>query len=413
MTFRLLASSPRGEGPFDGAEGEARPLRLLIGTDTYPPDANGTACSAYRLAGALVRRGHDVHVVCPSEQGSPRVERAEGVTVHRLRSVAVPERRIIVPVLLTGTLRGLLRRIAPDVVHVQDHFVVGRALIAVARRLCVPVVATTRFLPHRRRTACELVRTLAWRDLTRVFGRADHVAAPSRAAAELLADQGLTRPVEPVPHGVDLSRFRPREEPKTWARGRLGLPDRDTALFVGRLDAATRLDELLQALRQVCRRADAQVVLVGDGPRRARLESLAGALGIGGRTHFLGSVPEDDLHLAYAAADVFASPKVAGLGAAATLEAMASGLPVVAADAGARTCLVQHGRTGYLYRPGEVPAFASFLTRVLTDGELAATMGAIARTVAATHDHLRSLARIEEIYAGLAQTYGGRVQRLA
>ncbi|GAA4982542.1 glycosyltransferase involved in cell wall biosynthesis [Nonomuraea thailandensis] len=423
MTFRLLASlagSPRGGHPIDPAEDERRPLRLLIGTDTYPPDVNGTACATYRLAGALVTRGHDVHVVCPSEQGPPRVERAGGVTVHRLRSVAGPvrpDRRIIMPVLLTGTLARMLRRIAPDVVHVQDHFVVGRALIDAARRLCVPVVATTRFLPHAGRhvpgtAVCDLGKALAWRDLARVFGRADHVAAPSRAAAELLAGRGLNRPVEPVPYGVDLTRFRPREEPKTWARGTLGLPDRETALFVGRLDAGTRLDELLRALRQVCRSADAQLVLVGDGPRRGRLERLAGALGLGGRTHFLGSVPEDVLHLAYASADVFAMPKVAGLDSAATLEAMASGLPVVAAEAGARTCLVQHGTTGFLYRPGEVPAFARFLTRVLTDGELAATMGTIGRTVAATHDHLRSLSRIEEIYAGLAQTYGGRVQRL-
>ncbi|GAA2887801.1 glycosyltransferase [Nonomuraea rubra] len=425
MTFRFLASlagSPRGGHPIDATAGDRRPLRLLIGTDTYPPDVNGTACATYRLARALVTRGHDVHVVCPSEQGPPRVERAGGVTVHRLRSVAGPvrpDRRIIVPVLLTGTLARMVRRIAPDVVHVQDHFVVGRALIEAARRLCVPVVATTRFLPRAGRqgrvagiAVCELGKALAWHDLARVFGRADHVAAPSRAAAELLAGRGLTRPVEPVPYGVDLSRFRPREEPKTWARATLGLPDRETALFVGRLDAETRLDELLQALRQVCRSADAQVVLVGDGPRRGRLERLAGALGVGGRAHFLGPVPEDVLHLAYASADVFAMPKVSGLDSAATLEAMASGLPVVAAEAGARTHLVQHGTTGYLYRPGEVPAFARFLTRVLTDGELAATMGTIARTVAATHDHLRSLSRIEEIYAGLAQTYGGRVQRL-
>ncbi|MFD9944797.1 glycosyltransferase [Nonomuraea sp. NPDC059023] len=426
-----MISCPSGH-PIDGAEDEPRALRLLIGTDTYPPDVNGTAGSAYRLAHALAARGYDVHIVCQSEHGPPRVERAGGVTMHRLRSVRTRARRakrVTVPLLLMGTLTKLLRRIAPDVVHVHSHFLVGRTLINAARQLCVPVVATTHVTPPihppprapspagRGSVASsavdDLVGALAWRDLARVFGRADHVAVPTRGAAELLADKGLTRPVEAVPCGVDLSRFRPREEPKTWARAKLGLPDRETALFVGPLDAEKRLDDLLRALRYVCRQADAQVVLVGAGPERPQLTRLADSLGVGRRTHFLGHVAEDDLHLAYASADVFAMPNVSGLESVATLEAMASGLPVVAAEANALTHLVQQGKTGYLYRTGEVPVFARLLTRVLTDSELAATMGGIARAVAVTHDHLRSLARFEEIYTGLTQTYGRRVQQLA
>ncbi|MBB5082320.1 glycosyltransferase [Nonomuraea endophytica] len=416
----------------DGAEGEPRALRLLIGTDTYPPDVNGTAGSAYRLAHALAARGYEVHIVCQSEHGPPRVEKMGGVTAHRLRSVRTRARktkRVTVPLLLMGTVTRLLRRIAPDVVHVHSHFLVGRTLINAARQLCMPVVATTHVTPpihppHRTPSPAglgfvagnavdDLVGALAWRDLARVLGRADHVAVPTRSAAELLADKGLTRPVEAVPCGVDLSRFRPREEPKTWARTKLGLPDRETALFVGPLDAEKRLDDLLRALQYVCQQADAQAVLVGVGPARPQLARLAKTLGVGRRTYFLGHVAEDDLHLAYASADVFAMPNVSGLESVATLEAMASGLPVVAAEANALTHLVQQGRTGYLYRTGEVPAFARLLTRVLTDSELAATMGGIGRAVAVTHDHLRSLARLEEIYTGLTQTYGRRIQRLA
>ncbi|MFI6909449.1 glycosyltransferase [Nonomuraea sp. NPDC050394] len=421
-------SRPPGR-PIGGAEGEPRALRLLIGTDTYPPDVNGTAGSAYRLAHALAVRGYDVHIVCQSEDGPPRVEKVGGVTAHRLWSVRTRARRtkrVTVPLLLMGTLTKLLRRIAPDVVHVHSHFLVGRTLINAARQLCVPVVATTHVTPpihppHRApspgsvasNAVDDLVGALAWRDLARVFGRADHVAVPTRGAAELLADKGLTRPVEAVPCGVDLSRFRPREEPKTWARAKLGLPDRETALFVGPLEAEKRLDDLLRALRYVCRQADAQAVLVGVGPERPQLARLADTLGVGRRTHFLGHVAEDDLHLAYASADVFAMPNVSGLESVATLEAMASGLPVVAAEANALTHLVQQGKTGYLYRTGEVPVFARLLTRVLTDSELAATMGGIGRAVAVTHDHLRSLTRLEEIYTGLTQTYGRRVQQLA
>ncbi|MFE3450744.1 glycosyltransferase [Nonomuraea sp. NPDC059194] len=400
-----LASSPTARPTLVPVP--TRPRRVLISTDTYPPDVNGAAYFTHRLATGLAARGNDVHVICQSDEGPAKASVEDGVVVHRLRSAPLlvhPTMRVTVP----ARLDRLVRAIEPDVLHTQGHFVVGRAAMAAARRNGVPIVATNHFMPdnlfqfaHIPATLREKAGRLAWRDFSRIFSRADHLTTPTPLAAKLLADQGFAREVEPVSCGIDLTRFHPHAEPKAWARKAFGLPDRETILFVGRLDEEKRLDELVRALPYVLNSTDAQVALVGKGNQRAELERLAGRIGVGDRVFFLGFVPDEAMPQAFAAADVFAMPGVAELQSIATLEAMASGLPVVAADAMALPHLVEDN--GYLFEPGDVIGLAGRLTALLTDADLRARAGRASRELALTHDHQASLARFEEIYAEVAR----------
>jgi glycosyltransferase involved in cell wall biosynthesis len=379
-----------------------RPRRILISTDTYPPDVNGAAVFTHRLATGLAERGNDVHVVCQSDEGPATADVVDGVIVHRLRSAPLlvhPTMRVTVPT----RLDRLVAAIDPDVLHTQGHFVVGRSAIAAARRRGVPVVATNHFMPDNLFQFSPIparlrakAGSLAWRDFMRVFGKAHHITTPTPLAAKLLSDQGFAREVEPVSCGIDLARFRPHSEPKSWARKLFGLPDRPTALFVGRLDEEKRLDELVRALPYVLNDTDAQVALVGRGNQRAELERLAARIGVGDRVFFLGFVADENMPQAFAAADVFAMPGVAELQSIATLEAMASGLPVVAADAMALPHLVNGN--GYLFAPGDVMGLARHLSAVITDDELRTRLGRASRALALTHDHQTSLARFEKIY---------------
>nr|WP_203946787.1 glycosyltransferase [Planotetraspora thailandica] len=395
--------------PSQGADAD-RGRTILIATDTYPPDVNGAAYFSHRLASGLAARGAEVHVVCASDRGPLRVENVDGVVVHRLRSAPLlvhPTMRISLPMGLGRTLSRLIGRIGPQVVHVQGHFVVGRAAIAAARTAGLPVVATNHFMPDNMFQFAHVpvrfrpgVGDLVWHDFNRVFARADRVTTPTRIAAELLAAKGFTREVEAVSCGIDLHRFQP--QPQQWARQRFGLADRPTILFVGRLDEEKRLDELVWTLPHVLNHIDAQIVFVGTGGKRAALERLATRLGVGERVRFLGFVPDADLPQVYSAADVFAMPGVAELQSIATLEAMASGLPVVAARAMALPHLVDGN--GYLYRPGDVRELARHLVGVLSSAELRGSMARASLALAATHDHRRSLGRFEEIYAELQRT---------
>ncbi|MEV0582478.1 glycosyltransferase [Nonomuraea sp. NPDC050310] len=389
------------------APAPARPRRVLISTDTYPPDVNGAAYFTHRLATGLAERGNQVHVICQSEDGPRKTDLVDGVVVHRLRSAPLlvhPTMRVTVP----GRLDRLMAAIEPDVLHTQGHFVVGRAAIAAARRRGVPVVATNHFMPDNLFQFAHIPDRLrikagriAWRDFARIFAKADHITTPTRLAAELLSDQGFQREVEAVSCGIDLARFHPHTEPKAWARKLFDLEDRPTVLFVGRLDEEKRLDELVRALPYILNETDAQLAFVGKGNQRGKLEQLARRIGVGDRVRFLGFVPDEQMPQAFAAADAFGMPGVAELQSIATLEAMASGLPVVAADAMALPHLVDGN--GYLYQPGDVISLARHLTSILTDEALRERLGKASRELALTHDHQTSLARFEQIYDEVAR----------
>ncbi|GAB3483865.1 glycosyltransferase [Nocardiopsis coralliicola] len=384
-------------------------LRILIGSDTYPPDVNGASYFTARLADGLAARGYDVHVAAPSPTGAPAVVRTPaGVVEHRLRSltsIAHPTVRLALPPGAPGHLDRLLRRLRPHAVHVQNHFLIGRLLLGAARRSGTAVIATNHFMPENLFDYVGVPRPLrapvaqaAWADLGRTLAGADHVTAPTPIAAGLMAAQGFGRPVEAVSCGIDLGRFRPpRDGERAAARARLQLPDRPTAAFVGRLDEEKRVEELVAALAQHGLE-HAVLVLAGTGAHRARIERRARELGAAGRVRFLGFVPDADLPLVYRAADVFAIAGTAELQSIATLEAMASGLPVVAADAMALPHLVRPGSTGYLYPPGRPDLLARRLGALLGDSAQRAALGAAGRAAASEHDHERSLSRFEEIY---------------
>jgi glycosyltransferase involved in cell wall biosynthesis len=371
-------------------------LRVLIGADTFPPDINGAAFFAERLAKGLARRGHDVHVACPSDAGPAGTEQRDGYTVHRIRSRAIPfhgDYRFCTPAGARKAVGPLLDRLRPDVVHVQAHFGVGRALLGAAAARGIPGMATNHFMPDNLlgytpfpRRVRETLTRWAWRDLRRVYRDARLVTTPTPRAAEVLAGIGLERAVEVVSCGIDLAHYaaaaRPAGEPMS-------------VLFVGRLDAEKNVDQLLRALAPLPHvRAD----LVGDGTRRAELASLAAELGIAGRVTFHGFVSDAELVRRYAAADVFCMPGTAELQSLATMEAMAAGLPVVAADALALPHLVHHGANGYLFEPGAVTTLSRWIAELAADPAERARMGARSRALVARHDIDGALSAFEAQY---------------
>ncbi|MFI0712171.1 glycosyltransferase [Streptomyces inhibens] len=339
-------------------------MRIVIGADTYPPDVNGAANFAHRLAHGLAGRGHDVHVICPSAGGRTTTSSAEGVTEHRLRSHRTrlhPTFRACLPWQTTGPVATLLEEIAPDIVHVQSHFPVCRALANRSRAQGVPLLATNHFMPENLlgyarvpRRLATVVSRAAWRDLVRVYRNAQVITAPTPRAVQLLQDSGLPVPAMAVSCGIDLGRF---------GRSAPHMPTDDIrrVLFVGRLDEEKRVQELLQAMALIPRTVPTLAEIVGDGSCRRVLEDLTDHLGIRDRVVFHGLVSEEDLLAAYARADLFCMPGIAELQSLATMEAMAAGKPVVAADAMALPHLVKSNTTGRLYPPGDVHSLAKHL----------------------------------------------------
>jgi phosphatidylinositol alpha 1,6-mannosyltransferase len=378
------------------------PLRIMIGADTYAPDVNGASRFAERLAAGLAGRGHEVHVVAPSPDGPPGRHAEGGVTVHRIRSYRYPLHptfRLCLPWEAGGASAGLLHAVDPDVVHVQAHFSVGRGLAVAAARTGRPLVATNHFMPenllahaHVPAALRAAVSRLAWRDLARVYRRAGVVTAPTPRAVELLATSAGLGGALAVSCGIDTHRYRGADV----AAGEV-----PTVLFVGRLDPEKRVDELLRAFAALPAGVPGRLEIVGDGSRRAAWEALAAQLGVQERVRFRGFVGEDELLAAYARAAVFCMPGVAELQSLATLEAMAAGTPVVAADAMALPHLVRPGRNGWLYPPGDVGELTARLAALLADAGLRRRMGAASREAVAAHGMGATLAAFERVYAGV------------
>jgi len=381
-------------------------MRILIGHDTYPPDINGAAAFSRRLARGLGERGHEVHVAVPGRTRRAALEHDGPVTEHRLPSVAVPGQRGYRCSPVSGAaVARVVDDVRPDVVHVQGHLLVGRLLVTQARRRGLPVVATNHFLPdnlvphlHLPRPLVRAVADLAWRDFVCVLGQADVVTAPTAYAARLAEERGLPGPVLPISCGMDLGRFSPANDGGRF-RVRHGVPvDRPVVLYLGRLGHEKRVEEVVRAFALVRRTVDAHLVLVGDGHERRRLRALADGLGLGGAVTMTGFVDEAELPSAYAAADVFCNASVAELQSLVTLEAMATGKPVVGADAKALPHLVRDGENGYTFPPGDVPALAARLARLLADAPLRRAMGARSLAIAADHELGATLAAFEELY---------------
>jgi phosphatidylinositol alpha 1,6-mannosyltransferase len=379
-----------------------QPLRILIGAETYPPDVNGAARFAERLATGLAGRDHEVHVVAPSQTGRPTREVRDGVTVHGIRShryYSHEHFQFCLPWEAFRDTAELMERIDPDVVHTQGHMVLGRGVVRAAHRTGRPLVATNHLMPENLLAYSPIPRSLrgpaaviGWKDLGRVFGKAGAVTAPTPRAVDLLVRRAGLVEAFPVSCGIDAEHYSTAAKPVD------GVP---TVLFVGRLDHEKRVDELIRAFAALPAEVPAELEIIGDGSRRAEWVALAREVGAERRIRFRGFVSEEELLAAYARAAVFCMPSIAELQSLATLEAMAAGTPVLAADAMALPHLVRPGRNGWLFQPGAVPELTTRLAALLSDPGLRRRMGAASREIVAEHAIEATLATFEGVYQRL------------
>jgi glycosyltransferase involved in cell wall biosynthesis len=384
----------------------SRPLRVLIGGDTFAPDVNGAAKFVERLAGGLVERGHEVHIVAPRSESGPNktaVEEHEGqsMTVHRLRSwrwYPHPWLRFALPWRIEQNAARILDEVQPDVVHFQSHVIVGRGLAREAVKRGIRLIGTNHFMPENGLQFTPFVGPLrepavrgAWNAAARTFGLAEAVTTPTRRAADYIERYTHLSGVYPISCGLHIDHYTPNLEPRT----------ENVVLFLGRVESEKHIDELLRAAAMLDEELDVKVEIIGDGEQRPALERLAAQLGISHRVHFAGHAPESYLMQQLTRASVFAMPSRAELQSIATMEAMASGLPIIGANAMALPHLIHDGENGFLYEPGDVPQFAELLARVfrMPHEELLA-LKRESLAIVANHDINSTLDTFEALYRG-------------
>jgi 1,2-diacylglycerol 3-alpha-glucosyltransferase len=382
-------------------------MKILIATDTYYPDVNGAAYFTYRLATILAKRGHNVFVMCPSRSFRNTVSNDKGVTVYGIRSIHLPVYRDfrVSPLFTSRIIRGAVKEISPDIVHIQNHFLIGKEAVSAAKKLGIPIIGTNHFMPenlvhylHLPRIAERWAQKLAWRQFVRVFEQLDFVTTPTKTAAELLVKAGLNKDVVPISCGIDLERFKPTND-GLYLKRRFAIPtNKPVLLYVGRLDKEKRIDMILRALPDILRVTSVHLVLAGIGKEKQKLEELTEKLGIQKAVTFTGFVPDKDLQNIYRIADLFVTAGIAELQSIVTMEAMASGLPVVAVNAMALPELVHDGENGYLFSDGDSQMFAEKVVAILSNQTMRAQMSKRSLEIIKDHDINKVIEKYESIY---------------
>ncbi|MET8815484.1 glycosyltransferase family 1 protein [Streptomyces sp. NPDC004549] len=342
-------------------------MRVVIVTESFPPDVNGVAHCAHQTARHLAARGHAPLVVTPAPApGTPYgPEPYPVVRVPSLPLPGYPQVRVALP---SRRLAAALTAHRADLVHLASPFVLGARGMAAAARLGIPAVAVYQTdLAGYARAYLGAGETPAWRRIRSVHSAADLTLAPSSAALADLAAHGVPR-LRLWPRGVDTVRFRPDRRDETLRRELA--PNGELIVgYVGRLAPEKRVD----LLAGVCGLDGVRVVVVGDGPSRAHLTgALPGAV-------FPGRREGGELARIFASLDVFAHTGPFETFCQTVQEAMASGVPVIAPAVGGPLDLVDHGRTGLLVPPDDAPTLRDAVRALAADPALRAAYGAAGR----------------------------------
>lgn len=379
-------------------------MKIGIVTDFYYPWIGGPAAAIRNLGRGLVSRGHQVDLLAPSADGPFSREDDEGITVTRVPTIPAPVGYNLRVALPPRGVSAWLDHVSPVVVQVHHPFPLSAAAAFMAHRRGIPVVATNHTIPE-----CSLWGLqrlpVAYGAASRAFATwlrlvlrsADIVTTPTTTAAAMLRAAGFRGEIRVISNGLDIERFQPGPG-DDGLRRRLGLDRRPVVLYTGRLDPEKQMDTWLRTAAETSSHADVQFAIGGEGTDRSRLESLARDLGLGGRVRFIGYVPDHELPALYRLADIYLMLAPVELQSISTLEAMATGLPVVAAQAGALPELIRPGINGYLVPTSDPAEASAAVLNLLTDTSRREMMGKASREIASLHDLGRTITGYEQVF---------------
>ena len=385
-------------------------MKILIASDLHYPTINGVATFGRNLALGLAERGHEVMVIAPSQTSKKYKEVDVNHVVVRTSSVPfVPYQNFRVSPTPGREIKKAILEFDPDVIHIQMLLWIGQSAMKYGNKFGIPIVSTNHAMPENLMDNIALLAPIArpinymFREYgARFHSKADFVTLPTQSAIDMFnASDKVKAPMEAVSNGINLTRFKPGKPGKEIYE-KFKIP-RDVPIitFVGRLDAEKHLSVLVTAFADVLQHTPAHLLIIGDGQDVTALKEQAFELGIFDKITFTGRVSEEDKEVLHQIGTVFAMPSPMELQSIATLEAMASGLPVVAVNAGALKELCQDERNGFLCRQDDAQQISESLLKIITDPALRKRFGKESIAIAKTHDLNATLDRFEEIYRSI------------
>lgn len=348
-------------------------LRIALFSGNYNMTVDGANKALNRLVGYLLGKGAAVRVYSPTIANPDFAPTGDLVSVP---SMAIPGRsEYRIPLHLSGRVREDLAAFAPNILHISSPDRVSRQAAAWARRRHLPVACSvhTRFETYFRYYNLSFIEPLMVAWLRKLYRKCDALIAPSESFAQVLREQRMNYDIGIWTRGVERDIFLPERRDMAWRRDQGIADDTPVIAFLGRLVMEKGLDVFADAIDQLARRqVNHKILVIGEGPAgdwfRSRLPDAK----------FVGFQGGVDLARVIASSDMLFNPSVTETFGNVTLEAMACGLPVVAARATGSASIVKDGTTGYLVEPGAISIFADHLQLYCTDVALREQHGAAA-----------------------------------
>ncbi|KRA84192.1 glycosyltransferase family 4 protein [Altererythrobacter sp. Root672] len=373
-------------------------LRVALFSGNYNYVRDGANQALNRLVDFLLRQGAAVRVYAPVV---PQPAFAPTGDLVGVPAVPIPFRsEYRFPLGLSAKNTADLAKFAPTVLHLASPDPTAHAALRWAEARHLPVLGSvhTRFETYPRYYGMAFAEPWLERILKRFYNRCDALVAPSESMAEVLREQGMSSDIEIWSRGVDRDIFDPSRRDLEWRRS-LGIEDDDVVVgFLGRVVMEKGLDVFADTVSRLrSQGVPHKVLVIGKGPAHDWFaERVPGAI-------FAGMLTAGDLGRAVASMDMLLNPSVTETFGNVTLEAMASGLPVIAARATGSTSLVVDGDTGRLVEPGNITAFAEVVETYIRNADLRQKHGSAGEVRSRTYSWDAINGSVADLYVRLAE----------
>jgi glycosyltransferase involved in cell wall biosynthesis len=390
--------------------GARRTLRIAVVTETYPPEVNGVAMTVGRLVEGLLRHGHTIQLVRPRQHDADHPSTGQGYEEMLGQGMAIPRYdglRMGLPA--KSALVRRWSRSRPDVVQIVTEGPLGWSALGAARKLSLPVVSEF----HTNFHSYSLHYGVAWLKrpisayLRRFHNRTDATFVPTARMRQELAAQGY-RHLAVIARGVDTHLFNPARRSLELRRGWGAGEDDLVVMYVGRVAPEKNLAVLMRAFAAIASATPrARLVVVGDGPALTQVRRAHP------QHHYAGMRSGEDLAAHYASGDLFLFPSLTETFGNVTLEAMASGLAVVAYDYAAASEVIRDGENGRAVPFDDETAFLSACRSLAADRERRQALGRAARQSVERLDWDHIAAALAEVLEHAVRTRQGNHADLA
>lgn len=385
---------PEGTGSPAVNERGTQDWRIALFTGNYNHTPDGVSLTLNRLVRHLEKEeGASVEVFGPTVEDPPMDHWGSFTSVPSWPAPGRPDYRISLG--LPRAARERLESFQPTLFHIATPDILGFRALRLARRWDLPAVASyhTHFSSYLKYYGFEPLEGFLWRYLRWFYDQCQQIYVPSLSMAHVLRAHGIDRGLRIWERGVETDRFNPDYRSIRWRRERGIADDEVVVSFVSRLVWEKGLGTFAEIVRELERREiPHRSMVVGEGPAKEKLERQLP------NTLFTGHLDGDALSHAYASSDVFLFPSDTETFGNVTLEAMASGVPTVCADATGSDVLVQDGETGFLADPDDIDRFVDRVRTLIEEPGLRYQMGQAARERACTYDWHSVLTRISDYY---------------